>query len=103
MKKKKLLIYTSFPYWPRLETELEIADLHIEKSYEIVFVSCMGGLRTCPDNPKHRKLKCLSCTSRLKAGHRWIGKNRVRLERLHFVCLPQYEIVNYHPTSKVAS
>lgn len=80
---KKLMIYTSFPYWPRLETELEIADEHIKKGYDVTLLSCMGGLTTCPDNPKHRKLKCLSCTSRLLAGYKWLGKDRATLKRMY--------------------
>ena len=84
-QKKKLIIYTTFPYWPRLETELEIADLHINKGYDITLLSCMGELLTCPDNPKHRKLKCLSCTSRLKSGHKWLGTDRSSLKSMYNV------------------
>ena len=91
---KKLLIYTSFPYWPRLENELEIADEHIKKGYDVTLISCMGGLITCPDNPKHRKLKCLSCTSRLHAGYRWLGKNRATLKRMYNVSSEQRKFID---------
>ena len=91
---KKLIIYTSFPYWPRLETELEIADEHIKKGYDVTLLSCMGGLTTCPDNPKHRKLKCLSCTSRLNAGYKWLGKDRATLKRMYSVSSEQQMIID---------
>lgn len=91
---KKLIIYTSFPYWPRLETELEIADEHIKNGYDVTLLSCMGGLITCPDNPKHRKLKCLSCTSRLNAGYKWLGKDHATLKRMYNVSNEQYEVID---------
>ena len=91
---KKLIIYTSFPYWPRLETELEIADEHIMKGYDVTLLSCMGGLTTCPDNRKHQKLKCLSCTSRLNAGYKWLGKNRATLKRMYNVSNEQYKVID---------
>jgi len=91
---KKLIIYTSFPYWPRLETELEIADEHIKKGYDVTLISCMGGLTTCPDNPKHRKLKCLSCISRLHAGYKWLGKDHATLKRMYNVSNEQYKVID---------
>lgn len=91
---KKLIIYTSFPYWPRLETELEIADEHIKKGYDVILLSCMGELAICPDNPKHHKLKCLSCTSRLNAGHKWLGKDRATLKRMYNVSSEQYKVID---------
>ena len=81
-KKKKLLMYLWFPYNPRLETELEIADLHIIKGYDVTLLACMGGVMACPINPKHYKFKCLICTSRLKSGHNWLGKDRAKLKRV---------------------
>jgi hypothetical protein len=92
--KKKLVIYTTFPYWPRLETELEIADIHLNSGYEVTLLSCMGGLVTCPDNPNHYKLKCMSCTSRLKAGYKWIGVKRVKLKKLHYISKEQQKVID---------
>lgn len=92
--KQKLIIYTTFPYWPRLETELEIADDHINAGYNVTFLSCMGGLAVCPDNPKHRKLKCLSCTSRLYAGYKWLGKDRAILKRMCNLSSEQQMVIN---------
>ncbi|MCK4821819.1 hypothetical protein KA005_39000 [bacterium] len=91
---KKLIIYTSFPYIPRLETELEIAERHLNAGYNVTFLSCMGGLKTCTDNTKHRKLKCLSCTSRLHAGYKWIGKNRTTLKRMYNVSSEQRKVID---------
>lgn len=92
--KQKLIIYTSFPYWPRLETELEIADKHINTGYNVTFISCMGGLVTCPNNLKHRKLKCLSCTSRLYAGYKWLGKDRAALKRMYNLSSEQQMVID---------
>jgi len=94
MHNKKLIIYTSFPYWPRLETELEIADEHISKGYEVTLLSCVGELITCPENAKHRKLKCLSCTSRLQAGYKWLGNKRAKLKTMYNVSIKQRKIIN---------
>lgn len=92
--KKKLMIYMTFPYWPHLELELEIADKHINTGYNVTFISCMGGLVTCPGNLKHRKLVCLSCTSRLYAGYKWLGKDRAALKRMHNLSSEQQMVID---------
>jgi len=92
--KQKLIIYTTFPYWPRLETELEIANHHINTGYNVTFLSCMGGLAVCPGNLKHRKLMCLSCTSRLYAGYKWLGKDRAILKRMYNLSSEQQMIID---------
>ena len=91
---KKLLIYTFFPYYPRLELELELADLNRNKGYDVTLISCMGGLVTCPQNPKHHKLKCLSCTSRLKAGHNWLENKQIKLKKLYNIQPKQQKIID---------
>lgn len=92
--KKKLIIYTAYPYWPRLETELEIADKHINTGYNVTFIACMGGLVICPNNLKHRKLKCLSCTSRFYAGYKWLGKDRAALKRMYNLSSEQQIVID---------
>lgn len=92
--KKKLLIYLTFPYWPRLETELEIADLHLNEGYDVTLLACMGELIICPENQKHLKLKCMSCTSRLRSGYKWLGNNRATLKRLYNVSSEQRRIID---------
>lgn len=82
---KKLLIYTSFPYLPRLETELEIVDKYLDKGYDVVMVSCMGDLLFCPHNQKLRKQKCFCCSSRLKAGYNWLNSSNVVLKNIYFI------------------
>lgn len=92
--KKKLLIYTTFPYWPRLETELEIADLHLNQGYDVTLLACMGELVICPENQKHLKLKCMSCTSRLRSGYKWLGSNSATLIKLYNVSSEQRRIID---------
>lgn len=93
-KKKKLLIYISFPYWPRLETELEIIDKYFEKGYDVTIISCMGGLAACPDNRKHWIFKCLCCNSRLNAGYKWLNNSDIILKNLLFVRYEEEKIIN---------
>lgn len=93
-KKKKLLIYISFPYWPRLETELEIVDKYFEKGYDVTILSCMGELAACPDNRKHWRYKCLCCNSRLKAGYGWLNNNYVILKQLLFIKPDEEKFLN---------
>lgn len=94
MHNKKIMIYTTFPYWPRLETELEIADMHLDEGYDVTLLACMGELVICPENLNHNKLKCLSCTSRLKAGHKWLGKDRAKLKTLYSITGEQNKIID---------
>ena len=84
----------AYPYWSHLERELEIADNHINKGYNVTFISCMGGLLICPNNRKHRKLKCLSCTSRLYAGYKWFGKDRAALKRMYNLSSEQQMVIS---------
>lgn len=90
--KKKLMMYLCSPDLPRLETELEIADIHRKEGYEVVLISCMGDFNNCYSTNRHR-LRCMSCTSRLKAGHKWIGKDVV-LKNLHYVFPEQKRIID---------
>jgi len=94
MNARKIVIYTAYPHFPRLETELEIADKFIEQGDEVLLISCMGGLATCFNNRDHNKLKCLCCNSRLKAGYKWIGEDRVKLKKLFNITRNQQARIN---------
>lgn len=91
---KKMLIYTSFPYFPRLETELEIVDNYLAKGYDVVMISCMGDLALCPDNQKIRKIKCMCCHSRLKAGYNWLKSEKVVLKGIRFINAADQKVID---------
>ena len=53
---------------PHFETELEIAQRHIEAGDEVTFLSCLGELDACDFNPGRDPDKCEACRLRRQHG-----------------------------------
>lgn len=76
---KTMYIFTSYAYWPRLETELEIIHQYLEKDYKISVIYCDSSLYTCPDNTQKVKTKCLTCKSRFINGIKLIENDNLKI------------------------
>lgn len=65
----KILIFDPFAEWsPHFETDLELAQLHLDQGDEVHFVICDGDLLSCDINPEHDISKCWRCISRRRRG-----------------------------------
>ena len=49
---------------PHFETELEIAQTHLDRGHQVEFVSCLGGLTNCEYNPDRNPTRCEECRIR---------------------------------------
>ena len=77
----KVLFFPTCHVTPHLETELEIAQTHLEKGDSVVFLVCKGELQTCLNNPEHLKSICIKCNSTVNYGLKLLGgKNVTRLD-----------------------
>ena len=59
----KVLFYPTCYVTPHLETELEIAQTHLDQGDTVNFLICNGELQTCLVNPEHVKSICVKCNS----------------------------------------
>lgn len=73
---------TVAPHW---ETELEIAEQHLRRGDEVVFVVCTGELPNCDFNPGHVSGECQACLGRRQDGLRLLCRP-VQIRKL--VCAP---------------
>jgi hypothetical protein len=71
----KVLFYPVCHVTPHLETELELAQTHLEKGDSVNFLICKGELETCLNNPEHLKSLCFKCNSTVKNGIKLLKKN----------------------------
>ena len=53
---------------PHFETELEIAQRHLDEGDEVEYVSCVGHLANCDFNSSREKSSCDECIGRQQAG-----------------------------------
>ena len=61
----KILIFSPYSLNPpHFETELELAERHLDQGDEVIFLGCSSGLPACDVNSKHRLDKCLACVQR---------------------------------------
>ncbi len=53
---------------PHFETDLEIAQRHLDDGDEVLVLACDGVLPSCYPNPDHLRTRCLGCISRRQSG-----------------------------------
>lgn len=63
---------------PHFETELEIAQRHLDAGDRVEMLACIGGLTCCDFNTTHEPDQCGSCAGRRRAGIALVDR-RVRL------------------------
>jgi len=62
---RRVLVYAPLAYsTPHFETDLEIAQRHLDLGDEVELVLCDGQLPSCQLNPQHESRRCLTCISR---------------------------------------
>lgn len=74
----KIIIYAPYAIWgPHFETDLELAQRHLDTGGEVVFLFCSGELLTCFPNQSHSRSICRMCYSRFRKGMAWLGTEKV--------------------------
>lgn len=66
---------------PHFETELEIAQRHLDEGDEVEYVSCVGHLTNCDFNSSHDKTSCDECVGRQQAGLKKLDQ-KISVKRL---------------------
>jgi hypothetical protein len=62
-------IYAPYGWWsPHFETELELAELHLEKWDDVSLITCDAALCFCEVNPQHAYQQCRLCFGRAREG-----------------------------------
>lgn len=83
---RRILVYAPLAYWtPHFETDLEIAQRHLDLGDEVELVVCDGELRFCQCNPSHDSKYCLQCISRSIQGAEQLTKKPRTLALLSFL------------------
>lgn len=59
---------------PHFETELEIAQTHLDRGHQVTWVYCTGELANCDFNNSHDQRECISCTRRRQNGIRLLDR-----------------------------
>jgi hypothetical protein len=64
-----ITIFAPYAEWsPHFETELELAELHLQKGDTVSFITCDAALTSCEPNHHHNYAICIKCMGRAKAG-----------------------------------
>ena len=53
---------------PHFETELDIAQQHLDQGDSIHFINCLGGLANCDFNSERDQTRCDDCVGRRNMG-----------------------------------
>jgi len=77
MKRKVVLIHSSYGLWPLLEYELDIAQRELDSGNKVIFLYCDGAQFVCPANGtgsviNFKKRYCHECKTRVKKGIDWL-------------------------------
>ena len=66
---RRILVYAPLAYsTPHFETDLEIAQRHLDLGDQVELVLCDAELSSCQLNPKHELARCIQCVSRNRQG-----------------------------------
>lgn len=66
---------------PHYETELELAQRHLDAGDRVAFWHCTGGLANCDFNPTGSRSRCQECIGRRLAGYPWL-EGRIELAEI---------------------
>lgn len=90
----KILIYAPYAInTPHFETELEIAQLHLDAGDEVVLLGCNANLLACDVNLYHYITVCLNCIGRRRAGIKLLS-SKIELKPLYFLMKQNKEEIN---------
>ena len=53
---------------PHFDTELDIAQMHLDEGDEVEFINCLGSLANCDFNQEHDQHRCDQCVGRREMG-----------------------------------
>ena len=72
---------------PHFETELELAELHLQQGDTVSFITCDAALTSCEPNYHHNYAICVRCMGRARSGIGLLAK-RVQIIPLTSLILP---------------
>ena len=81
----KVIIYSAYPPTPHLDTDLELAKLHMQQGDEVHLICCDGALPSCLYNPYHTKILCALCRHIYRRGLRCASVPPTRIHYLERV------------------
>lgn len=100
----KLLIYAPYAIWgPHFETELELAERHLNAGGKVVFLCCTGQALTCFPNQSHRRSICRMCMARFRKGMAWLGRSRVAVKDFFWVTSEQQREIDFFTKQQFSS
>ena len=76
---------------PHFETELDIAQQHLDAGDQVQFINCTGELANCDFNPNHEPERCQQC----------LGRRNMGLELLTTSTVPQPEHSQFNALQKI--
>ncbi len=80
-----ILIFSPYAlYNPHFDTELEIAENHLEKSDSVTMIACNSHLHACDANPQHNLHNCLFCISRRTEGIKFLSQE-INLKPIYYL------------------
>ncbi|MEM7785581.1 MAG: hypothetical protein AAF623_19695, partial [Planctomycetota bacterium] len=80
---------------PHFETELDIAQQHLDLGDEVVFLNCTGSLSNCDFNPSGDRERCAQCTGRRSMGLALLQPSATveKLESVDGPNLPRFQTI----------
>lgn len=101
---KHLVVFCPVVQWPvHFETDLEIAQQHLDMGWKVTFLQCSGALPSCAQNPYHRTTSCKRCVTKFKKGIRWLGNDRVTVREFQCLTEEQKKMVSALSASSFAT
>ena len=86
---------------PHFETELELAQRHLDQGDEVEYLSCQGALSNCISNPQGCQIRCSECSSRRFPGVELLSPSvrhrELRCDKLKSDTIPD----QFHSVSEV--
>lgn len=72
----KILLFEPYAYFkPHYATALEIAENHLDRGDQVIFIGCEGRIISCDINLTHNPLRCLRCKSIRSKGYQLLSKS----------------------------
>jgi len=91
-----VVIVMPFVLWtPHFETDLEIAQRHLDAGDRVIFLTCAADLPICHANPLHEFAACMTCIGRRKTGLARLSGTFEELPLLNLTTADESECRNY--------
>lgn len=86
---------------PHFETELDIAQQHLDAGDKVDFLYCAGGLSNCDFNPERNQDRCVDCLRRRQMGLELLNPTPRPRQQMEFVPLEDQRSRNARPALRL--